>query len=293
MDPFAIVAIIGTIATVIGVGVAYLQLKQAKTLKESARRPKADGGTLKQILERKVLRVGLFRYPPLIDYNDTGNIVEGTGLYADILRAFARTHSLQIEWCPTKLSEAIHAVAERKVDCYACIMLSGVRYRECDFVGLLHSMAVVGIVRKREQSVKIPSDLTNARNVKVAVCEGEIGHHAATTVLKIPAHRLLETNALDIAEIVAQVYAGNATVAIADAMSCKRMMETPRAERELKLVFADSPILYVPNGFMIARDDDEFGAWLDAGIRRAFAAVGGDKRNASLRAEFGNSIRIM
>jgi len=293
MDPLAIAAIIGTIATVIGVGVAYLQLKQAKTLKESERRPMADGGTLKQILERKLLRVGLFHNPPLIDYTDTGNTVEGTGRYADILRAFARTHSLQIKWCPTKLSEAIHAVTERKVDCYACIMLSDVRYRECDFVGLLHSMPVVGVARKREQSVKVPSDLTNAHNIKVAVCQGEIGHHVATTVLRIPAHRLLETNAFDISEIVAQVYAGNATVALADGISCKRMMKTPRAKRELKLVFADPPILYVPNGFMIAKDEKEFGAWLDAGIRSAFVALGGHKGDASLRVELENSITTL
>lgn len=287
MEPIGIITLVlGAVAAVL----AYLQWNHPKAPKAPETLPLGDGGTLKRVLERKVLRVGLFRYPPLIDYTETGASVAATGLYAEIIQAFANTHSLRIEWCPTKLSEAIPAVTHHEIDCYACIMLSDVRYRECDFVGLLHSIAVIGVVRGDEQSVRNPSDLTNRHDIKIAVCQGEIGHHAASTTLRIPSRRLVEISACDISEIIAQVHAGNASVALADALSCKRMMRTRKAQKNFKLVFADPPILTVPNGFMVAKNDKEFSEWLDTGIRGAFSTLDGRKRDAKLHREFGNSI---
>jgi membrane-bound lytic murein transglycosylase MltF len=287
MEPLGI---IGLVVGIVGAVFAYLQWNHPKAPKASETHPPDNGGTLKHVLERRVLRVGLFRYPPLIDYTETGASVVATGLYAELIQDFANRNSLRVEWCPTKLSDAIPAVTHHEVDCYACIMLSDVRYRECDFVGLLHSIAVIGVVRRGEQSVRHPSDLTNDRNIKIAVCQGEIGHHTASTTLRIPSRRLVEISACDISEIIAQVHAGNASVALADALSCKRMMQTPKAKKNFKLVFADPPILTVPNGFMVAKNDKEFSAWLDAGVRRAFSTVDGRKRDAALHCEFGNSI---
>lgn len=285
-----VLGIIGFIVAIIAAILAYLQWMHPRAPKTPARLSKPNSGILKRVLETKVIRVGFFHYPPLIDYDETADSVVATGLYAEVLQWFAKEHSLRIEWHALKLSEALHSVTHHEVDCYACIMMSDVRYRACDFVGLLHSIAVVGVVRKDEQSVKHPSDLTIRRDIKVAVCQGEIGHHTAFTTLRIPSRRLIEINATDITAIIAQVRDGNASVALADALSCKRMMKTSRGKKEFKLVFADPPILTVPNGFMIAKDEKDFSDWLDAGLRLAFATLGGHQADKDLRAEFGNSI---
>jgi hypothetical protein len=221
--------IIGLIIAIIAAVFAYLQWNHPKAPNSPSPSPNLNGVILKRVLETKTIRVGFFHYPPLIDYDETADTVVATGLYAQVLQGLATQHSLKIEWCPLKLSESLHSVTHNEVDCYACIMLSDVRYRECDFVGLLHSIAVVGVVRKDEHSVKLPSDLTNRRDIKVAVCQGEIGHHTASTTLRVPSQRLVEVNASDISKIIAHVRDGSATVALADALSCKRMMKTSRA----------------------------------------------------------------
>lgn len=267
---------------------AYLQWRHPKKPPDPKPSPKVS--IREKILSSKVIRVGFFHYPPLIDYDDAADTVVATGLYADVLKDFAARRSLSIEWCPLKLSEAIQAVTANTIDCYACIMLSDVRYRECDFVGLLHSIAVVGVVRKGDSSVKHPSDLTNTPRMKVAVCTGEIGHHTASTTLRVPSKRLVEVNTSDIAQISAHVREGEATVALADALSCKRMMRRARSEDEFELVFADPPILTVPNGFMIAKGDKDLSDWLDQGIRQSFAHLHGHEMYDALREEFGTVI---
>lgn len=281
---------IGISVGVVAAVLAYLQWRYPKAPKNPPLSASPCPSTLRRVLETKTIRVGFFHYPPLIDYDESGENVVATGLYAEVLQHFASQHSLVIEWHPLKLSEALHSVTHREIDCYACIMMSDARYRECDFVGLLHSIAVVGVVRRNEGSVKHPSDLTNRRDIKVAVCQGEIGHHIASTTLRIPSRRLIEVNASDISEIIAQVRDGNANVALADALSCMRMMKTTGRKKEFNLVFAEPPILTVPNGFMIVKDDKDFNAWLDAGLRLAFIAINGQQTDEALSAEFGHAI---
>jgi len=281
--------VVGLLVAVIAAIFAYLQWNHPKAPKTPATSSPVTSA-LKRVLETKVLRVGFFHYPPLINYNETADGVVATGIYAEVLQHFAAQQSLRIQWRPINLSQAIPAVLRAEVDCYACIMMSDVRYRECDFVGLLHSIALVGIVRKDDQTVKHPSDLTHRKDIKVAVCQGEIGHHTATTTLRIPSRRLVEVNSADISEIIAQVREGIAKVALADGLSCKRMMKAPHGKKEFKLVFADPPILTVPNGFMIPKGDAEFHDWLDAGIRLAFTTFAGKNGDEILRAEFGSVI---
>lgn len=248
--------------------------------------PAEKHNVLQRIRDTKVIRVGFFRYPPLIDYDEKANYIEATGLYADVLRDLAAEQSLRIDWCPLKLSEALDAVTHHKVDCYACIMKSDVRNRECEFVGLLHVIAIIGVVRKNENSLKRLSDLGNDRDLKVVVCEGEIGHHMARETLKLPPRQLIEVNAGDISAIASQVRDGHGRVALADSLSCKRMMKGP-AGRQLKLVFTNPPMMTVPNGFMIAKNQKDLGDWLDKGVRRSFIAIDGPKSDLALKREFG------
>ncbi|HWM23920.1 MAG TPA: transporter substrate-binding domain-containing protein [Chthoniobacterales bacterium] len=275
----------------IGAFLAYLQWYHPRSPKALIISATTRCATLDRVLETKVLRVGFFHFPPLIDYDETATSVLATGLYAEILNRLAIKEGLRIEWCPLKLSEAVRSVTQHQIDCYACIMKSDVRYRECDFVGLLHSISVIGIVRKTGQSVISLSDLRNKRHIKVAVCQGEIGHQIASDTLKIPRQRLVELDTSDITQIISQVRDGHASVALADALSCKRMMKIPGAETEFELVFTNSSILTVPNGYMIAKDEGKFSDWFDRGILGAYADIPEEDRgDRELLLEVGHSI---
>jgi hypothetical protein len=65
--------IIGIIVGIIAAVFAYLQWNHPKAPNNPSLAPNHSGVILKRVLETKVIRVGFFHYPPLMDYDDTAH----------------------------------------------------------------------------------------------------------------------------------------------------------------------------------------------------------------------------
>lgn len=222
---------------------------------------------LSLIFSRRRLVVGVFRYPPLMDYEAINGQLRPLGIYGELLALLAKRCSLNLEIVPTNLSDSVIAVEQGSIDFMACLFQTPRRSRRLSFTALLHSIAVGGVTLKSSDRFQTPSDLQRS-DCMIAVCREEIGHEFATDVLSIPKQQLVIVDSQDIASIAGPLISGEADVALADAISCQRFLDRRRKSRPaLKPLFRSNPLMICQNGFMLKRGEKRLAEWLDKELR--------------------------
>ncbi len=224
----------------------------------TAPRPRLD-----IIRERGVIRLGFFQYSPLIC--DDGNNCP-SGIYGAIANEVFPKLGVAIEWHPVNVGHAVSSLIDGTIDCMVCIFQTAERAKHADFVSLLHTVTVTGVVRAANREIRSQADLHNP-NLRLAVCRGEIGHELATKVLQVPSTRLHVLDAPDVANVCALVQSGIADVAIADGISIKRYLSTNTQSPKLRQIFLQHPLAMCFNGFMVARNEPDLGKWIDDQFR--------------------------
>jgi ABC-type amino acid transport substrate-binding protein len=223
---------------------------------------------LDRIEETKTLRVGYPHYPPFIS-RPSKQDQPPTGIFAEVVTKVAEDKKWKLAWMPLQFCETIVAIQTRRVDLVACLFKTPARDEVCDFAALLFDVLVVGLKRKGDDRIRELPDLQNP-DVRVLVCEGEIGHEEAVHTFAIPRERL-------------QVYRGpldafpsliadrKADVLLMDALSCQTIIEKGNNQANLEIVFQDG-IARAHTGFMLESGQPEFREFLDKKIRAAYQA---------------------
>lgn len=215
------------------------------------------------IRERGIVRLGYFEYSPLICVG--GNHCPG-GIYGAIASEVFSKLGVSVEWHQINVGHAVAHLQDGVIDCVVCVFQTAERAKYADFVSLLHTVTVTGVVRATNKEIRTQADL-HSPNVRIAVCHGEIGHELATQVLQIPSARLQVLDTPDVANVCALVQSGIVDIAIADGVSCKRYLTMNNPSPKLRQVFLQHPLAMCFNGFMIPRNEPEFGKWIDGNVR--------------------------
>jgi ABC-type amino acid transport substrate-binding protein len=261
---------IGVIATVLGLVVAIVAYLWPRAPKEKETlQPSPPDTLLKEVRERGVLKVGVFSNPPLVSVKRVGDEIEVDGVYADILRAIAQRHNLELSWVHLSIAQLEEALTARQIDCVPFVFQTATRSRYADFTAVIHSVDISGVVRHDENRIRSQADLRST-DVRIAVCRGEIGHEFAVSTLRIPPYRfaaVLETH--DIPQIASLVRTNGADIALADALSCRQAVELKASGHPLKVVLQRPPLTTCHAGMMIPAREPAFAAWLQEEVQLA------------------------
>ncbi len=263
------IEILGLIITAIGVLVAWLAYRYQRDSKTqpSPELPVLDSLFLK-IRQTKQIRVGFIRYAPLIDYDEIDGKVIPKGLYAVLMNKVAEEFGYRVSYIPMNMGDVVPHVEFGKVDFALSVFETPKRSRRVDFAALLHSVKVGGVALASQSKVKSVADLQR-KDVRIAVCKGEIGHEWARGILNIPKNRLDIIDTSDIWRIAALVESNQADIALADLISCYRFsQERKKKVPAIRLMFRRNPITVCPNGCMVACEQEELAEWLEKEFRR-------------------------
>lgn len=278
-----IVTIVSVAGVVVGAAGTYFGWKQVqitragKVLEVSPVRVISDrtaivlSSKLASILSNRVLRVGCLWYPPFIEFDQHDAPVRATGLYPMILEHIARQTGIRIEYQILRWDTAIEAVSLHQVDVVACVLQSGKRRDNCDFVGTLYRVGVGGVVRAEQNKITKHHDMARS-DVRIAVTKGEIGWEYAERYLNLKQglFRFTVIEDTQITRMMNLVASQDVDIALADALSCAQYVERARTQgTALMDVFAKVPLHVEDNSLMIAKNQDELREWLSVGIRWA------------------------
>ena len=218
---------------------------------------------LELIRERGSIKLGFFQYPPLICSD--GNQCPG-GIYGAVANEIFSKLGVSIEWHQVNVGHAVASLQSGTIDCMVCVFQTAERAKHADFVSLLHTVTVTGVVRATNREIRTQADLHDP-SVRVAVCQGEIAHEIATNVLQIPSARLQVLDTPNVENVCALVQSGVVDVALADGISCKRYLSSSNPSPKLRQIFLQHPLAMCFNGFMIPRNEPDFGKWIDDHVR--------------------------
>jgi ABC-type amino acid transport substrate-binding protein len=221
---------------------------------------------LDRIEETKTLRVGYPHYPPFIS-SPSNQDQPPTGIFAELITKVAEDKKWKIAWIPLQFCETIDAIQSRRVDLVACLFKTPARDEVCDFAALLFDVLVVGLKRKGDDRIRELPDLQKP-DVRVLVCEGEIGHEEAVHTFAIPRERLqVYRGPLD--AFASLIMDEKADVLLMDALSCQTIIEKGNNPANLEIVFQEG-IARAHTGFMLESGQPEFREFLDKKIRAAY-----------------------
>lgn len=260
-------------------GLALLLKKQQKEQEAffRATRQRMDelnpGGILARIRRNGVLRVGCLWYPPFVEFTQEGETVLAKGLYPMMLEHISRQSGIHVEYQILRWDTAIEAVNENQVDIVACVLQSGKRRENCDFVGTLYRVGVGGVVRADQNKIRRHEDLANP-DVRIAVTKGEIGWEYAERYLNLKRglFRFTVVEDAQITRMMNLVASQDVDIALADSLSCAQYIERVRAQgTDLADTFAQDPLHVEDNSLMIAKEQDDLRGWLSERLRLARA----------------------
>ena len=281
MDPVTL-SIVGILVSAVGVFVSLIYgwgpFRDRYRTQDSPAEAVRPGDTLlKRIQERGSIRVGFFRYPPLIDRSDSSASTVPVGLYPKLMLHVASANNLKVNFTEIHLSECTQAVVSAEVDLVLCVFQTPKRYQEVDFAALLHLVLVTGIVRSNETRIGTPADLLR-EDVRVVVEKGEIGAEFLEQLgVRLGRRRVIQVESDDYSEIISLVAAGVADVAIVDGASSRRYLAA-HPEAALKRAFPRLPLATCPNGVMLPKGEPSLRDWLTDQFRAA-------RESPQLRAE--------
>lgn len=264
--------IVGGIAAVLGVVVAviaYLWPRQRAASKQNLESESLQGSedVLERVFASKVIRVGFFRYPPLIDVDASEDFTSPDGLYGEMLKLIASQEGLSLECVVLNTGDAIEAIEQQKVDLVLCIFRTDERSKKVDFSALLHTVKVGGLKLASESSIKAVGDLQQT-DIRVAVIQGEIGHEWARVAMRIPKKRLRIIDTSENTDVGTLVELRHADIALADLVTLNRFLSA-RGNRAplMKLVFRRDPVTVCANGVAVRRGQEAWAEWLDTKFR--------------------------
>jgi hypothetical protein len=96
------------------------------------------------IRERGFVRLGYFEYPPLICVGR--NQCPG-GIYGAIASDVFSKLGVSVEWHQINVGHAVAHLQDGFVDCVVCVFQTAERAKYTDFVSVLHTVTVTGVVR--------------------------------------------------------------------------------------------------------------------------------------------------
>ena len=232
----------------------------------------AHPSTLDRILRTQTVRAGCIRQPPLLDYSvDSLFGTRAIGLYAQLMDHVAVANGLTVAYVHLRFSEMATAVREGKVDLVLCTFPTPPRVLQVDFAAFLHSIGVAAIVRGDRVDVQIREDLSRP-DVRIAVLKGEVGWEYATSGLKLTnaSDRLSVVEHEQISKALDLVKTGEATVALADALSCLQYVSENKADcSHLETRFIENPLYTYKVGVMHAKGDSKMKDWISENFELA------------------------
>lgn len=228
-----------------------------------------DGGPnrLDEIRRRGTLRIGCFKYPPMIDYtiDDQGQVV-ASGCFVRFIEHIAKHEKLKTIYRPVRSSQLTTIMKEQKLDLIPCTFDTPRRRQAGDFTGFLYRTRLEAVCPKKKRKVFRFDDLKRP-DVRIIVAPGEIGWEFAVDSLDLRDNkyrRFQESDAERVEEMMYGVASGVYDVAIADALSCRTFC---RAHPEsVVLAFAEKAedVLNVFSvGTFIPAGDHHYKDWLN------------------------------
>jgi ABC-type amino acid transport substrate-binding protein len=285
MDLVAVATLVGVPLTAAGVYFGWRQVQIAhsgrgKREAKSEATPDTNHTVLAgapdilaSVRAKGVLRVGCLWYPPFVEFTQQGEKVVANGLYPSMIECMAAQSGLHVEYQILRWDTAIEAVNQRQVDIAACVLQSGKRRANCDFVGTLYRVGVGGVARADSKKIRRHEDLANPE-LRIAVTKGEIGWEYAERYLSLQQglSRFTVVEDTQITRMMNLVAWHDVDVALADSLSCAQHVERARDQgTDLVDVFASAPLHIEDNSLMIAKNQDDLKRWLSESLRWARA----------------------
>lgn len=257
------IAIASLIVGIIALYFAWLQIDY-RFKKKNPQGESKD--ILTNILEKKIIRVGWFNYPPFIQQDQQKSNVP-IGLYPLITQEVAIKFDLEIKWKFINLSESVETIKENKVDVVLSVFQTPNRARQVDFTCFMHSIIVGGVAKKSINDIHSQSELLRS-NYSITVAKNEIGHELVEAI-KIPRSRITIIDTNDISKIIGFVKSGETDLVLLDSVSIKNYFRNnaQAATKNIKQIFIRRPLAICHNGIMIPQNQIEFANWLDTEFR--------------------------
>lgn len=258
-----------TVFSIVIAVIALIYQRRQTTLAEEARQhvtPPHHVDHLQRMFETKSLRIGYLHYPPF-SIAPLDDSEPPQGYYVDLIRTLCESNDIVPVFQHVRFGSAISTIMNHELDVVVSIFQTPRRAQTVDFTCFLHSVAVSGITRSKEERISSQSDLVDIPFTLV-VCRDEIGHEILEDQLKIPHNRMIVIDTSNIADIVEMVSAKKADVAIADSLSCYHALAARGAEGpRLRPILRRHPIGYCPNGFMVGKNQKPLANWIETGIK--------------------------
>lgn len=221
-----------------------------------------ESNVLEVVLREKLLRVGCIMASPWFTPGPTD--AEPQGIYPALFADIAQRNGIKVSYKPVRNNVAIALLQERKVDIVTSLLHTTGRAQSADFASFIHNVALVAVVRRDQNRIRVLGDLKDP-SVRGAVVEGEIGAEVARIYYDMSAQndRAVEVDTRDVPSIFYQVHQGSVEVAITTgARWLEFQKRDPTAAESLRLAFF-KPLLLIPAGCMIKRGEREFAQWLE------------------------------
>lgn len=208
------------------------------------------GNTLEQVVDSKVLRVGMSgNQPPLNMVNRSGGIM---GLDVDLAKALAGAMQVKLEIKPIPFGDLMTALEEGQIDMVISGMsITAERTRNVSFVGP-YMMSGKSILTKDTTLASISaSEEVNRKGLKLAALTNSTSASFVSRVA--PEAELIQV--VDYDEGVAMVREDRADALVADMPICQlSVMRYPDAG----LVTLKQPLTVEPIGIAVSRNDPQF-----------------------------------
>lgn len=263
-----IAAIIGLLAVILG---AFLQVwimnrdKGPRAHVATHVPPPEKRDRLEEIMERKVLRCGCVKHPPLSDFERKNNTLAFSGFYVELANEVCKINHLDPVFIPVDWSDISKAFDEFDLDLVLSVFETNQRLVWGDFAACFHKLAITGVTRAAESKIHHLDDLYKD-DVRIVVTKGEAGWEFVTRDLNIPKHRLIVMENSNLTEMMDYVVTGKVDVAICDELSCHEFVsDNPTAA----CVFKEDNLYLCKNCIMLPKTQPKLREWINAEFPKA------------------------
>jgi len=263
-----VAALIGLVAVIVGVLAQTWLANRDSKARASLEKQKADlakDKRLQEIKERKVLRCGCVKHPPLCDFERKGNTIIFSGLYVEIANEVCRNNGLSPVFVPVDWSDMSKAFEDYDLDLVLSVFETNQRLGWGDFVACFHKLAITGVTKAVGSKVSELDDLYK-EDIRIVVTKGEAGWEYITRDLDIPKHRLIVMENSDLTEMMDYVLTGKVDVAICDELSCDEFVnKNPTAT----CVFKEDNLYSCKNCVMLPKNQRKLYDWINKEFAKA------------------------
>lgn len=271
------VALVTWVAVLAASVFAYLQWREARSLRAAANALAASGAApttngpplipdadaFDRVMKAKILTVGTIVATPWFIWPSPG-VGAPTGIYPAIFGEIGERKGIAIRYVPIRNDEIFSLLNSGEIDVAVQLLQTIERAQKALFAALIHHVRLVAVVRRGQTKIKSRTDLRKP-SVRCAVVRGEIGHQIAPIEFAMTEanHRLVVLNTSDVPSVFYLVHGGReADVAITTgARWIELQTRDPRVAEGLEAII--DPLQLVPAGCLLKLGETRLAEWLE------------------------------